>query len=54
MNKNIFINKELYSYHFAAYSSKRRIDDFIKIYDILKTYLEPKTKAKIDEIKMLE
>lgn len=54
MDKNIFTNKELYSHHFDSTSNKRRLDDFIQIYNILKTHLEPKSKAKIDEIKMLE
>ena len=54
MDKNIFTNKELYSLHFDLTGSKRRLDDFIQIYNILKTHLEPKSKARIDEIKMIE
>lgn len=56
MDKNIYTNKELYSHHFdaGAGGSKRRIDDFIKIYEILKMYLEPTSKAKINETKMIE
>jgi hypothetical protein len=54
MDKNIFTNKELYSHHFDTGSSKRRIDDFIQIYNVLKTHLEPESKARINETKMLE
>lgn len=54
MDKNIFTNKELYSLHFDLAGSKRRLDDFIQIYNILKTHLEPKSKTRINEIKMFE
>ena len=54
MDRNIYINKELYSHHFDSTSSKRRLDDFIQIYNILKTHLEPKSKARINETKMFE
>lgn len=54
MEKNIFTNKELYSYHFNINNCQRRLDDFIKIYDVLKNHLEPKSKARINKTKMLE
>ena len=54
MDKNIFTNKELYSSHFDLTGSKRRLDDFIQIYNILKTHLKPKSKAKINDMKMFE
>lgn len=54
MDKNIFTNKELYSSHFDLTSRERRINDFMQIYNILKTHLEPKSKARINETKMFE
>lgn len=54
MNNNIFTNKELYSQHFDIANKQRRLDDFIKIYNILKTHLEPKSKARINENKIKE
>ena len=54
MNSNIFTNKELYSYHFNITNRQRRLDDFIKIYNILKKHLEPKSRARINENKMLK
>ncbi len=54
MENNIFTNKELYSYHFDISNKKRRLDDFIAIYNILKKHLEPKSRAKIDENKIKE
>lgn len=54
MENNIYTNKELYSYHFDVNSRERRIADFLKIYEVLKTHLEPKSKAHINENKMLE
>ena len=54
MDKNIFTNKELYSHHFDKNSKERRVGDFLKIYNILKSHLEPKSKAHINEDKMLE
>ena len=54
MDKNIFTNKELYSFHFDIANSKRRVNDFIQIYNILKSHLEPKSKARINNTKMLE
>lgn len=53
MDKNIFTNKELYSYHFDINNKKRRLDDFEKIYNILKNHLEPKSRARINKNKML-
>lgn len=52
MENNIFTNKELYTYHFDVVNKKRRLEDFTKIYMILKSHLEPKSRAKIDEIKI--
>lgn len=54
MENNIYTNKELYSYHFDKDSRERRMGDFIKIYSVLKNYLEPVSKAHINEKKMLE
>ena len=54
MEKNIFTNKELYSLHFDIAHKQRRLDDFEKIYNILKTHLEPKIKAQIDKNKITE
>lgn len=54
MENNIYTNKELYSLHFDKNSKERRINDFKKIYQILKNYLEPKSKAHINENKMIE
>jgi hypothetical protein len=54
MDKNIFTNKELYSHHFNIENKQRRLDDFIKIYNVLKIHLEPQSKAHINESKMLE
>jgi len=54
MENNIYTNKELYSHHFDVNSKERRVDDFIKIYKVLKSHLEPKSKAHINENKMLE
>lgn len=52
MENNIFTNKELYSYHFDKKNKQRRLDDFNKIYNILKTHLEPSSRARIDENKI--
>jgi hypothetical protein len=54
MNNNIFINKELYSYHYTLEHRQRRLDDYLKIYNVLKSHLEPKSKAKINENKINE
>ena len=54
MENNIYTNKELYFHHFDKNSKERRVEDFIKIYNILKSHLEPKSKAHINENKMLE
>jgi hypothetical protein len=54
MENNIFTNKELYSYHFDISNRQRRLDDFLKIYDVLKNHLEPKSKARINEDKIKE
>jgi len=54
MENNIYTNKELYSYHFDLANTKRRLDDFEKIYNILKSHLEPKSKARIEENKIKE
>lgn len=52
MENNIYTNKELYSYHFDKNGKQRRVDDFVKIYEVLKSYLEPKSKAHINEEKI--
>ena len=54
MENNIYTNKELYYYHFDKNSKEIRIRDFLQIYNILKSHLEPKNKAHINENKMLE
>ncbi len=54
MNDNIYINKELYSYHYGLEYNKRRLDDFNKIYKVLKNHLEPKMKTKINQEKIKE
>jgi hypothetical protein len=54
MENNIYTNKELYFHHFDVNSKERRVDDFIKINQVLKSHLEPKSKAHINENKMLE
>lgn len=54
MENNIYTNKELYSHHFDINSKERRIGDFMKIYHVLKSHLEPKSKAHINENKMIE
>ena len=36
MENNIFTNKELYSFHYDIKNKQRRLDDFNKIYNILK------------------
>ena len=52
MENNVFTNKELYSYHFTKENRIRRLEDFTKIYNILKTHLEPINKARINEEKI--
>jgi hypothetical protein len=52
MQNNIFTNKDLYEYHFNIEHKERRMQDFMNIYNVLKSHLEPKTKAKIDENKL--
>lgn len=54
MDENIFTNKELYSYHFDIKNKQRRLDDFNKIYNVLKYHLEPKSRARINETKIKE
>jgi hypothetical protein len=54
MENNIFTNKELYSYHYTQEHRQRRLDDFDKIYSVLKTHLEPKSKAHINEDKIIQ
>ena len=49
MENNIYTNKELYSYHFDKNGKQRRVGDFVKIYEVLKSHLEPKSKAHINE-----
>ena len=52
MHNNIFTNKDLYSHHFSIEDKKRRIDDFEKIYNILKSHLEPKSRVSINKDKI--
>jgi hypothetical protein len=52
MDKNIYTNKELFSYHFDIKKKERRLNDFEKIYNILKFHIEPTSKAKINETKI--
>lgn len=54
MENNIYTNKELYSHHFDKNSKEIRVGDFLKMYNVLKSHLEPKSKAHINENKMLE
>ena len=54
MENNIFTNKELYSFHYDKNNKQRRLDDFLKIYNVLKSHLEPKSKARINENKIKE
>ena len=54
MEDNIFTNKGLYSYHFNKNKRKRRINDFIKIYNVLKDHLNPKQVARINNVKIQE
>ena len=54
MENNIFINKELYSYHFDISNKQKRLDDFMKIYNILCSHLAPKSKSRIDDEKIKE
>ena len=49
---NIFINKEQFIKHHNKEYRKTRINDFTEIYSILKSYLIPKEKAKINENKL--
>lgn len=52
MENNIFTNKELYSYHYGQEHRKRRLDDFESIYSVLKSHLEPKSRAHINKDKI--
>lgn len=52
MENNVYTNKELYTYQFGLEHRQRRLDDFNKIYNILKSHLEPKSKARINEEKI--
>lgn len=54
MEDNIFTNKELYSYHYNLDNKQRRLDDFKKIFTILKSHLEPKIRAQINQDKIIE
>ena len=54
MENNVFTNKELYSLHYNLDNRQRRLDDFKKIYTILKSHLEPKSRAQINEEKIFE
>jgi hypothetical protein len=54
MDNNVYTNKELYSYHYGLEHTKRRLDDFNKIYEVLKNNLEPKSKARINQEKIRE
>ena len=54
MDFNIYINKELYSYHFTLDGRTRRIDDFLIIYEKLKNHLIPTSRTKINGTKINE
>jgi len=54
MDNNVFTNKELYSHHYNKEDRTKRLGDFEKIYSILKSHLEPKSKAKINESKIVD
>ena len=54
MEDNVFTNKELYSLHYNLDNRQRRLDDFKKIYTILKSHLEPKYKARINQDKIIK
>lgn len=51
LKDNVFINKDYFMYHHNLDYRHRRIADFIKLYNILKTHLKPKDSAFINEKK---
>lgn len=52
MDKNIYLNKELFSHQFNKNYRQQRLDDMLQIYNILKKHLTPKNKAFINQKKI--
>ena len=52
MDNNLFTNKTLFYKHFNLESRLERLEDFQKIYNILKNHLIPEEKAQINEEKL--
>ncbi len=49
---NIFLNKDFFIKHHSKKYKDERIDDFNKIYNVLKTHLVPKDRASINSNKL--
>lgn len=49
MENNIFLNKDYFSQQFNKDYRQKRLDDMLKIYNVLKDYLKPMSKAFINE-----
>ena len=54
MENNIFLNKDNFSQQFSKDYRQKRLDDMLKIYNVLKHDLKPKSKAFINEKKIKE
>jgi hypothetical protein len=52
MDTNLFTNKSLFYKHFSIDNRLERLEDFQKIYKILKNHLIPMEKAKINDEKL--
>lgn len=52
MENNIFLNKDYFSQQFNKDYRQKRLDDMLKIYNVLKDYLKPMSKAFINEKKI--